>query len=109
MKKLFFDWEISDHTGWGIYGLNLLINGIKDQRFDVYPLNWPPSFKYPLNPIISLELDKYLSNKAPNTIVNTGDILLTALGNSVEKKDVDGILKEIGITFLRQIPYLRKI
>jgi glycosyltransferase involved in cell wall biosynthesis len=105
MNKLFFDWGISDHSGWGVYGSNLLMFGIKDSRYDIYPLDWPPSFIYPPNPIAALEIDKYFSQKkTDSTIVSKGDILLTALGNAVEKKDREGILKEIGIIFFEANP-----
>ena len=104
MKKLFFDWGISDHTGWGVYGSNLLLSGMRDPRFEIYPIDWPPSFIYPLNPIIALEIDKYLGNKPLNTIINDGDILLTALGNSVDKKDLEGCHKEIGVIFFEASP-----
>lgn len=104
MKKLFFDWGVSDHTGWGVYGSNLLLTGMKDPRLGIYPLDWPPSFLYPINPIIALQIDKYLGNKPTNTIINDKDILLTALGNSVEKKANEGGLKEIGVIFFEANP-----
>lgn len=104
MKKLFFDWGISDNSGWGIYGSNLLWYGMQDPRYEIFPLDWPPSFIYPINPIIALEIDKYLNKRDPTTIITKGDTLLTALGNTIEKKDKDGVLKEIGVIFFEANP-----
>lgn len=104
MKNLLFDWGISDHSGWGIYGLNLLLSGIQDTRFQISPLEWPPSFLYPTNPIAALEIDRYFRNRGKTSSVSSGDILLTALGNSIEPRSKDVSLKELGIIFFEANP-----
>ena len=64
-RKLCFDWGISDHYGWGIYGLNLLIYGSMNDSFEVIPIE-PPSFLYPIDPLTV----KFLSEKLPSPNTN---------------------------------------
>ena len=104
MKKLFFDWGISDHAGWGVYGSNLLLLGMQDPRFEIFPLDWPPSFLYPINPIAAIELDRYLGKRNQPLEIKANDVLLTALGNSVKKKNTDVDAQEIGVIFFEANP-----
>jgi len=60
-RKVCFNWGISDHYGWGIYGLNLLIHGNMSNSFEVIPME-PPSFLYPMDPLTI----KFLSEKLPD-------------------------------------------
>ena len=103
-RKLCFDWEISDHSGWGIYGFNLLMYGQKNENFQLVPLV-PPSFLYPLDSLSHKFLTKGLL--PPNTRIDmtSQDIYLSTLGNSntpAAKRE----FRNIGIIFSEGNPPL---
>jgi glycosyltransferase involved in cell wall biosynthesis len=79
-RKIIFNWGISDTTGWGIYGLNLLINGNLNPAFDIRSNN-KPSFLYPPEPFAK----KILSEKIcldGSFRLGKDDVYLAALGNT---------------------------
>jgi len=82
MKNLFFDWEVNDHTGWGIYGLNLLIHGVANKKIRPVSLIWPPKINYPLDPITAIELNQLIKDWKKIAHNKSEDIFLNALGNS---------------------------
>jgi hypothetical protein len=85
MKNLFFDWEVNDHTGWGIYGLNLLIHGVANKKIRPVSLIWPPKINYPLDPITAIELNQLIKDWKKIAHNKSEDIFLNALGNSSKK------------------------
>ena len=85
MKNLFFDWEVNDHTGWGIYGLNLLIHGVANKKIRPVSLIWPPKINYPLDPITAIELNQLIKDWEKIAHNKSEDIFLNALGNSSKK------------------------
>lgn len=97
IRKLCFDWQVSDHHGWGIYGLNLLTYGQLSKAFQIIPLK-APSFLYPLDPLTA----RFVSESFPRTNgaieVGAQDILLTALGNNNQVTHGKG-LRQIGVIF----------
>lgn len=101
-RRLCFDWEISDHSGWGIYGSNLLMYGQKNQHFQPVPLV-KPSFLYPLDPLLHKFLTEGLP--PPNTQINmtSQDILLSSLGNS-NAPDAKKEFRNIGVIFSERNP-----
>lgn len=96
-RKLCFNWGISDHYGWGIYGLNLFVYGQMSDAFQIIPLR-SPEFLYPLDPIAN----KFISERLPqlNTSIElrSHDIFLTALGN-FNQVDIDYTFRNIGVIF----------
>jgi glycosyltransferase involved in cell wall biosynthesis len=96
-RKLCFNWGISDHYGWGIYGLNLLIYGQMSNSFQIIPLQ-SPDFLYPLDPLAH----KFISERLPqpNTSIElkSHDIFLTGLGNS-NQIDIENNFRNIGVIF----------
>ena len=96
-RKLCFNWGISDHYGWGIYGLNLLVHGNMSNSFQVIPME-SPSFLYPMDPLTI----KFLSEKlpAPNASIelNIDDIFLSSLGNS-NHLSINNRYRNIGVIF----------
>ncbi|CAN1514267.1 RfaG Glycosyltransferase [Burkholderiaceae bacterium] len=101
-RKLCFNWGISDHFGWGVYGLNLLTYGQMSKTFQVIPVE-VPSFLYPLDPLTV----KYLSEKlpSPNTDIELlgNDIFLSALGNS-NLPTIDNRYRNVGVIFSETNP-----
>jgi len=106
LRKLLFDWGISDNFGWGIYGANLIEHGIGNGNFQIVPLDWPPQFIYPINPLKILELqsyDKKLSQLSPS--LNQNDVVMLYLGNQVRNKpQFKNTIKEVGVTFFELNP-----
>jgi glycosyltransferase involved in cell wall biosynthesis len=96
-RKLCFNWGISDHYGWGIYGFNLLVYGQMSNAFQLIPLQ-SSEFLYPLDPIAN----KFISERLPqpNTSIElkNHDILLTALGN-FNQINIDHNFRNIGVIF----------
>jgi glycosyltransferase involved in cell wall biosynthesis len=80
-RKLGFTWRVSDYTGWGVYGFNLLVHGYKSSNFQML-LGQDPSFLYPLDPLTDKYLTLHLSGSGNFLDLQSDDILLTALGNS---------------------------
>lgn len=95
--KLCFDWGISDHYGWGIYGFNLVMYGQMSNAFQIIPLQ-KPSFLYPLDPLAH----KFITERLPppNTAVElkSHDILLSSLGNS-NQISIKNKFRNIGVIF----------
>ncbi len=101
-RKLCFDWGISDHYGWGIYGLNLLIYGSMSDSFEVIPIE-PPSFLYPIDPLTVKFLSEKLPSPNTNIELKNNDLFLTALGNS-NQSTVDNRFRNIGVIFSETNP-----
>jgi len=104
MKKLFYNFPLTDHHGWGVYGLNLLLQGYKNNHFKPIPINWPPSFLYPVDPITHKILKENEASWGSGISAEDGDFMLSAFGNEVTKQNVTKKMVEIGITFFEQNP-----
>jgi len=76
--KILFNWGISDTTGWGIYGLNLLIYGNKHRKYDLRAIN-KANFLYPLDPFVS-KIIAEKTNLSHPIALKQDDIFLAALG-----------------------------
>jgi len=95
--KICFNWGISDHFGWGIYGFNLLMYGQLSKEFQVIPLQ-NPSFLYPIDPISLKFISERLPKPNSSLTLKNNDILLTALGNSNEI-NFSNNCRNIGVVF----------
>lgn len=103
-SNLFFNWGIGDHWGWGIYGFNLLYWSMLEGEFLPVPIVWPPSFRYPQDPI-TYQLIKQAESKWQSGInAKDGDIMLSALGNVINKQSITKKLREIGVIFFETNP-----
>jgi len=103
MRNIFFNWQISDHYGWGIYGLHLFLLGRNNSLFNVAPIIWPPSFLHEVDPLSQLQFAEY-ENIRKQLVPNDGDVLLTAIGNEVKQQKSAKALREIGVTFFESNP-----
>ena len=102
--NIFFSWEVSDHSGWGVYGFNLFMRAGHTPPFRAVPVKWPPSFLYPVDPISELQMMDRLSLFEGNVEARRGDYMLTALGNTIKKYEVAAGIKEIGVIFFEINP-----
>lgn len=113
LKKVFFNWGISDHYGWGIYGFNLLVQGLKSNSFQILPLQ-NPSFLFPLDPISSYLISNKLPKLDEEFQLKSDDIFLTALGNSNQPfnkkkcRDIGVIFSETNPLIENEIENLKK-
>jgi hypothetical protein len=96
-RKLCFNWGISDHYGWGIYGLNLLIYGQMSNAFQPFPLK-SSNFLYPLDPLAHKFIYERLPQPNTSVELKSHDIFLTALGNS-NQINIDNKYRNIGVIF----------
>ncbi|MBT8548825.1 glycosyltransferase family 4 protein [Polynucleobacter paneuropaeus] len=104
MRKLFYNFPLTDHHGWGVYGSNLLLQGYKNANFKPIPINWPPSFLYPVDPITHNILKANEASWGNGLSAEDGDLMLSAFGNEVIKQDVSKKMVEVGVTFFEQNP-----
>jgi len=104
MRKLFYNFPLTDHHGWGVYGSNLLLQGYKSELFKPIPIQWPPSFLYPVDPITLRILKESEASWGHGLSAEDGDFMLSAFGNNVTKQVVNTKMVEIGITFFEQNP-----
>lgn len=81
--NIFFDWEVSDVSGWGIYGFNLLYWTLRNPKYKAVPLptNWPSKFLYLIDPLTNKSL-KDAEVAWTGLKAKDGDFLLSS---SVEK------------------------
>ncbi len=103
-KNIFFDWGISDHYGWGIYGLNLLLWGSKNPSFRTISLKPKPQFLYPLDPITQKLFSENASQLNSGVSMRDGDYMLLAIGNHFDNKPVKKSLKRVGVIFHESNP-----
>lgn len=105
MKNLFFNFGISDTTGWGNYGFHLTIQSFIQKLFMPISLG-NIHFEMPLDPITHA-IFKELSEVhwKDGVIQNDGDVVLHGLGNegNVFKRSTKAV-KEIGVTFFEKNP-----
>lgn len=105
MRNLFFNFGISDTTGWGNYGYHLTIQSFIQKLFIPVSLG-NIHFAMPLDPI-SHAIFKELGEKywKGGVIQNRGDVVLHGLGNegNVFKRSTKAV-KEIGVTFFEKHP-----
>jgi glycosyltransferase involved in cell wall biosynthesis len=96
-RKLCFNWGVSDHYGWGIYGFNLLMYGQMSDYFQIIPLE-KPSFQYPIDPLAA----KFIAERLPKSNIRidlkSHDIILSGLGNS-NNLNLNNKLRNIGVIF----------
>lgn len=96
--KIIFDWGVSDHYGWGIYGYNILLNA--SEKFAVYPME-PISLLHPIDPLTALKIRQSLPRG--EIVPDPSDVLLSALGNVNKKRD--GVkCRNIGVIFFENNP-----
>jgi glycosyltransferase involved in cell wall biosynthesis len=96
-QKLCFNWGISDHYGWGIYGFNLLMYGQMSNTFQLIPLQ-SPDFLYPLDPLAYKFISEGLPQPNIGLELKGQDIFLTALGNS-NQLNIENKFRNIGVIF----------
>jgi len=104
MKKLLFNWGISDHFGWGVYGLNLLEWGIINSRFQIIPLDWPPQLINPINELRINQIRQLEKSIDPNWTLGKGDVALVAVGNKAEKLNLPVSVKQAAVIFFESNP-----
>jgi len=103
-SNLFFNWGVGDHFGWGIYGLNLLYwSMVKGEMLPV-PIIWPPSFRYPQDPITHYLLKEAESKWHTGVSAQEGDVMLSGLGNTINKQVTTKKIREIGVIFFENNP-----
>ena len=96
-RKLCFNWGISDHYGWGIYGFNLLIYGQMSNSFQIIPLQ-NSEFLYPPDPIAQKFISEGLPQPNTSIELKSHDIFLTGLGNS-NQINIENNFRNIGVIF----------
>jgi glycosyltransferase involved in cell wall biosynthesis len=99
--KILFNWGISDTTGWGIYGLNLLIHGHKHFKYDLRGIN-KAQFLYPLDPFAS-KIVSEKTNSSPPIVLKQDDIFLAALGADLQSP-THNKYRHIGVIFHESNP-----
>jgi glycosyltransferase involved in cell wall biosynthesis len=104
LKRYFFSFGVSDQFGWGIYGLNLVVEAYLQKLFVPIPTAGI-NFSIPLDPIthgIFKSLDP-LWQSSP--VMHTGDTVLVGLGNSGSRRHkTGGSIRQIGLTFFEHNP-----
>lgn len=96
-RKLCFDWGISDHYGWGIYGFNLLMYGQMSNAFQIMPIK-SSDFLYPPDPLAHKFISERLSQLDTSAELKSHDIFLTGLGNS-SQINIENKCRNIGVIF----------
>ena len=84
MQNIFFNWEVSDISGWGIYGLNLLYWTLRKPNYRAVSLNWLPKFLYPVDPL-AYKILKEVESTWKEIAVKDGDILLSSSVNRARR------------------------
>jgi glycosyltransferase involved in cell wall biosynthesis len=103
-SNLFFNWGVGDHFGWGIYGLNLLYWSMLKGEMLPVPIVWPPSFRYQQDPITHYLLKEAESKWHTGVSAQEGDVMLSALGNTINKQVITKKMREIGVIFFEKNP-----
>jgi glycosyltransferase involved in cell wall biosynthesis len=103
-KKLLFNWGISDTTGWGIYGMNLLEWGMKSEAFRLIPFHWPPSLLNSINQLRIMQLETFAKSMEGDQSWNSNDIALIHLGNQIQIPTFNSSIKEVGVIFFESNP-----
>ena len=103
MRNLYFDWGISDHFGWGIYGYNLLYWSAIHPLFRVVPLKWPPQFLHPPDPVALHLFARMRRGWVAGIRPSRGDVFLRAAGNGILASPGTN-RREIAVTFFENNP-----
>lgn len=103
-SNLFFNWGVGDHWGWGVYGFNLLYWSMIEGDLLPVPIVWPPSFRYPQDPITHGLIKQAESKWQSGIEAKDGDIMLSALGNTINKQSITKKLHEVGVIFFETNP-----
>ena len=61
-RTVIFDWQASNYTGWGVYGLNLALNWLRDP--DLLPVSAHPPKALDLDPLSWLALQPFAEASA---------------------------------------------
>ena len=97
MRNVFFDWDITDYTGWGQVGYNLLTYGHIQRKCRIVPIARPLcKLLSPLDPVTSTIFGIYEGMEIPKA--KRGDVLVLPGGPHVQKK----IHKQHGIVFVNR-------
>jgi glycosyltransferase involved in cell wall biosynthesis len=96
-RKLCFNWGISDHYGWGIYGFNLLMYGQMSNAFQIIPLQ-QSNFLYPLDPLAHKFISERLIQPNTNVELKSHDVFLARLGNK-NNINIENKSRNIGVIF----------
>lgn len=104
MKNYHFSFGVTDQTGWGIFGFNLVIEAYLQKLFNAIP-HTEIQFSIPLDPITH----RIFRNLEPiwrsSSSIRTGDTVLAALGNTeVQKRALEEKVKQVGLTFFEHNP-----
>lgn len=102
--KFILDWGVSDHYGWGVYGFNLLFWTRGNPHYTVLPLQWPPEFLLPPDPLTVVALRALEVSWGDSVKARDGDVVLHFLGNQIIKQEFRKDLKEVGIIFFESNP-----
>jgi glycosyltransferase involved in cell wall biosynthesis len=103
-QNLIFNWGVSDHYGWGIYGANLLLLGQSNRAYLATPLEWPPKFLYPLDPFSLAIFSEIEERRARPIEMGKNDVALYALGNGGPYRPFAETSKQVGVTFFETNP-----
>jgi glycosyltransferase involved in cell wall biosynthesis len=104
MKNYHFSFGVSDQSGWGLFGFNLVIEACLQKLFNPIP-HTEIRFSIPLDPIshrIFKDLEPIWKSSSS---IRTGDTVLAALGNTgVQKLALEEKVKQVGLTFFEHNP-----
>lgn len=103
MTNIVFDWGISDYHGWGVYGFNLLYWTQKNPNAKVIPKVWPPSFLYPVDPLV-YRLLRDAEASWRNVVIGPQDVRLSTLANQIKPPPFDKSARDIGVIFFECNP-----
>jgi glycosyltransferase involved in cell wall biosynthesis len=104
MKNYHFAFGVSDQSGWGVFGFNLVIEAYLQKLFNPIP-HTEINFSIPLDPIshrIFKDLEPIWKSSSS---MRAGDTVLIALGNTgVQKLALEEKVKQVGLTFFEHNP-----
>jgi glycosyltransferase involved in cell wall biosynthesis len=104
MKNYHFSFGVSDQSGWGIFGFNLVIEAYLQKLFNPIP-HADIQFSIPLDPISHRILKDLEPIWKSSCSIRTGDTVLAALGNAgMQKSTLKEKVKHVGLTFFEHNP-----
>lgn len=104
MKNCHFAFGVSDQSGWGVFGFNLILEAYVQKLFNPIP-HTEIKFSIPLDPISHRIFKSLEPVWKSSTSIRAGDTVLIALGNTgVQKLALGKDVKQVGLTFFEHNP-----
>ncbi len=104
MKNYHFSFGVSDQSGWGVFGFNLVIESYFQKLFNAIP-HTEIRFSIPLDPILHRVLKELEPIWKSSSSVRAGDTVLAALGNAgIRKSAFEQHVKQVGLIFFEHNP-----